>query len=280
MRRGVVGEELPVGRVAGVEERRALHSEQAAVGERHARADVGLQRPHGALELDGRPRRVQQPVLRTELLRVGDAILGLLYERRVLIQSAHEQIAGELLQSARERAVCVVGPDRLGARQAHRAAVQAGGEAHDRDAGLRVAGHDRPLDRSSAPPARQERGMDVQNLVLGQQRLLDQRTEGAHHDALSRATRRAGVERPRDQLPRLRIVHALRLLQGDRQLACAVRDRRRGQPPASAAGTVRPGDDERWSVRVAAGEAFEHRCGELGGADVDGAQSGGPGAGR
>ena len=51
--------------------------------------------------------------------------------------------------------------DRLGLLQAHRARVELGDDAHDADAGVLVAGHDRPLDRRGAAPARQQRRMDV-----------------------------------------------------------------------------------------------------------------------
>ena len=76
------------------------------------------------------------------------------------------------------------GADRLGGGEAHRPAVETGGEAHDRHAGALVAGHDRALDRRRPAPARQQRGVHVQQLVRGQQRLLDQRPEGAHHQRI------------------------------------------------------------------------------------------------
>ena len=112
-----------------------MHAEQAPVGERDARADVRVQRAHDALELDRGPLGIEQAVGGTELLGVGDAVLGLLDERRRLVERAHEQLAAELLQPRGERAVAVVGADRLDAGEAHGAAVEAGGEAHDRDAG-------------------------------------------------------------------------------------------------------------------------------------------------
>ena len=44
-----------------------------------------------------------------DLVRVGDAVLGLLGERRALVERADEQVAAEALQPRRERAVVVVG---------------------------------------------------------------------------------------------------------------------------------------------------------------------------
>ena len=47
-----------------------------------------------------------------------DALRGLLDERRALVERAHQQPRAEVLQARRERAVVVVGPDRLGLHQA------------------------------------------------------------------------------------------------------------------------------------------------------------------
>ena len=60
-------------------------------------------------------------------------------------------------------------------------------DAHDADAGLGVAGHDRPLDGRRAAPARQQRRVDVEELVVRQQRLADERAEGADDDDVGRA---------------------------------------------------------------------------------------------
>ena len=76
-------------------------AENDAVRERHARADVRAQRAHGALLLLRRPRRVERAVARLDLLRVGDARLVLLGERRPLVERAHEQLAAELAQARR-----------------------------------------------------------------------------------------------------------------------------------------------------------------------------------
>ncbi len=96
--------------------------------------------------------------------------------------TSHQQLAAEPLQALRERPVRVVRADRLLRGRAHRPAVESLGEAHDRNARLRVARHDRPLDRRRPAPARQQRGVHVQQRVCREQRLLDQRPEGAHHE--------------------------------------------------------------------------------------------------
>ena len=54
-----------------------------------------------------------------------------------------------------------------------------GGEAHDRDARDQVAGHDRPLDRGRAAPARQQRRVHVEDLVGAQERLAHEHAVGA-----------------------------------------------------------------------------------------------------
>ena len=119
---------------------------------------------------------------------------------------------------AGERPVVVVGPDRLPPLQADRAGVEPLGQPHDRDAGLRVAGHDRPLDRRSAAPARQQRRMHVEDLVLAQQRLANERAVGAE----TSASGSAAAIRVED----LRRVQLLGRDQLEAERASGVRDRR------------------------------------------------------
>src|SRR2546430_9596143 len=89
--------------------------------------------------------------------------------------------------------------------------------------------------------------MQVDQLLLGEQRLLDERAEGAHDNGLARSARalqvlRAGARGARggDQLTRARLVYALGLLDGDAEPPRALRDRRRvdlhaASPPAVGA---------------------------------------------
>jgi hypothetical protein len=158
---------------------------------------------------------VEQPVLGEDLLGVGDAAVGLLDERRGIIERAHEQPATEPLQPRGKRPVGVLGEDRLDGGEAHRAAVQAGGESHDRHPARRVAGHDRPLDRRGTAPARQQGGVHVEYLVLGEQRLLDQRPKRAHDHRLCDLGAVAGAC---DLLARGLVVDALGLGESDPEL--------------------------------------------------------------
>ncbi len=63
-------------------------------------ADVRMQRAHPALQLDRRPDRIEQAVLGSDLLGVGDPLLRLLVERRPLVESAHEQLAASSCRRA------------------------------------------------------------------------------------------------------------------------------------------------------------------------------------
>ncbi len=239
-------------RLAGAQRRRAPRCAVAALAP--------------ALQHVRRLFRVERPVGGLELVRVRHERLVLLLERRPLAERPHQQVAAEHLEPGRERAVVVVRGDRHRRLQADRTRVEPGGETHDRDAGLGVAGHDRPLDRRGAAPARQQRRVHVQELVVRQQRLLDQHAVGADAE---RVRLRGG-----DPLERLRVVQPLGLDQVEAELARAVGDRRRREPAAAALGPVRSRDDERGGMR-ARGEALEDGGGEVGGAEVDRAHASG-----
>ena len=204
---------------------------------------------------------VQRAVGGGDLLGVGDAVLGLLGEGRALVERAHQQGGAAVLQARRQRPVVVVGPDRLGLHEAHRTGVETGRETHDRDPGLLVAGHDGALDGRRAAPARQQRGMDVEDLEVGQQRLLDQRAEGTEDEHV-----RAGRGQP---LARLGGVDRLGLEEVEAERARRVGHRRRRQLAPASRGAVGAGDDERGPV-VGGREAFED-----GGREGRGAQEGG-----
>jgi hypothetical protein len=157
--------------VGGSEDGGGVNAEEAAVGEQQARADVRAQRPDDALGACRRRGRVQQTVLGLDLLGVGGAGLVLVLERRRPapggeVEHAHDQVPAERGQARRQRAVGVVGLDRLGRGHADGPAVETRRQAHDRDAGLAVAGHDRALDRRGSAPARQQRRVDVEEVVV------------------------------------------------------------------------------------------------------------------
>ena len=180
----------------------ALDAQQSSVGELQARPDVRVQGSDYPLQLDRRPGRIEQPVGRADLLGIGGCALVLVGERERLAgvdlrERLHEQLGAERLQARRERAVGVVRLDRLVLGQAHGSAVEAGGESHDRHARALVARHDGALHGSRAAPARQQRGVHVQQLVVGQQRLLDQRPERAHDHGVRMRPRDALRVRPR-----------------------------------------------------------------------------------
>ena len=92
----------------------------------------------------------------------------------------------------------------------------------------RVAGHDRALDGRRAAPARQQRRVHVDQLVVGQQRLADQRAERADDDDV-------GLRRG-DPRARVVVVDVLGLVELDAELARRVGDRRRDEPAPAAAG--------------------------------------------
>ena len=106
--------------------------------------------------------------------------------------------------------------------------------------------------------------MNVQQLVLGEQRLADERTERAHHDRLR-------ID-PSDQSTCVLVVYALRLLQRYPQPARELGDRRRGQTPATATRTVWARQHQRRTMSVARRQTFEDIRGELGCAEKDRAQ--------
>src|SRR5665213_1058684 len=126
---------------------RAVHAQQRPVRKRDPCADVWMQGTHNALQFARRSTRIEQTVLGADLLGVCNAILVLLGKRRRLalreaLQRSYEQLTAELLQARRERSVCVLRVYRLSAGEAHRPAVETRSEAHDRYAGVLVAGHD------------------------------------------------------------------------------------------------------------------------------------------
>ena len=118
---------------------------------------------------------------------------------------ATQQVGAELRRGARaarprsrrRRSAC--------ARGANTAPVSSAGlQRHDADAGLRVAGEDRPLDRRRAAPARQQREVQVHEAV--RQRVEQRRSAAAGRTRRRRRARRRVaadlVDRPRRALRR------------------------------------------------------------------------------
>ena len=176
------------------------------VADARPRADVRRQRPHPAVELDRRARPVEHPVGRGDLFGVGDALGRLRLRRRLLQQRPLEQRHAQLQRPARTTPASSCGPIANRCCGQDRPGVELGGDRDHRHRRLGVAGHDRPLDRRRAAPARQRRGMQVDQRIGRQQRLADDLAEGDHDAGISLRRLEAGI---------------LRLGQGKAQLAAA-----------------------------------------------------------
>ena len=210
-----------------------------------------------------------EPALgRVDLRRVGRKRVVLLAKLELAggaqVERLDHELAADLREPRRERAVVVVA-DRKRSLERDRTGVELLDHAKDRDAGLRVAGHQGALDRCRAPPAGQQRGMDVEQLDPRQQRLADQLAEGADDSGLGLHGEDA-VEFPR-------IAGVLGLEQLDPELARGISGRRRGEPAPAPPWPVDGGDDQRGPV-LAFRKALEDGDREIRGAEEDRAHSG------
>ncbi len=72
---------------------------------------------------------------------------------------------------------------RAATEEQHAAGIQPFVHLHDGDAALRVTGQDGALDRRSAAPARQQRGVDIDTTQAGglKHRLWQQQAVGRNH---------------------------------------------------------------------------------------------------
>ena len=132
----------------------------------------------------------------------------------------------------------------------------------------RVAGHDRALDRRRAAPARQQRRMDVEDLVVGEQRLL---ISAPKAQTMTTSGRAAAI-----RARRVRRVDVLRLEERRCRARGAASATGGGVQPAPAArGPVGPGDDELRAVRACPRGARRTAAANVAGAEVDGARHGG-----
>ena len=95
-----------------------------------------------------------------------------------------EQLDADLRGAVVDGAGVVLGPIGNGSLRGDRPGVELLDELDHRDAGLVVAGHDRPLDGRRPTPARQQRRVDVQPEVPLEQRCRDQPPVGDEHDRL------------------------------------------------------------------------------------------------
>ena len=224
-----------------------------------------IQRADTPGECPGAGCRVEPPLVGLDLRGDRHALLRLLRTVRPRVEGLDEKFAAELREPRRERAEVVVRPDLLVALQADRTGVELRSRPHDRDPGDLVARLERALDRRRAPPARQQRRMDVEHRMLRQERVLDQRAERADQDLLgpSRPDPRASVVR----------VDRVGLEDLDPQLASRLGNGRRLHLPPAPTRPVGPSDDERRGVR-ARGKPPQDGNGELRRAHVDGPHGG------
>ncbi len=122
----------------------------------------GYAGPHSAA---GRPP-VDPRLVGLDLAGIGDAVrrLGGLLRGAALQgrQRPRQEVGAEGGQPRRQRPRRVVRRDRRGLGQQDRAFIEALAHPHHLHPGLAVAGHDRSLDRRRAPPARQQRSMQVE----------------------------------------------------------------------------------------------------------------------
>ena len=148
------------------------------------------ERPHLPDELRRRPRQVELPVGGRDLLGVGGPLARLWGESDgQRVEQARRHLCGAVIDGAG----IVVGPDREGFLRGDRPGVQLLDELDDRHAGLRVARHDRALDRRRPAPARQQRRVHVQPLMPIEQRPWDDQAVGDRDDRLRRQLDR-GIE--------------------------------------------------------------------------------------
>ena len=205
------------------------------------RADVRAERPDDADELLGRAGEVELSVGGADLLGVR-RLAGLRRERRSPVEDAVEEPDGDLGRTAVDEPRVVLGPDRERLAGRHRTGVELRHGLVDGHAGLGVPGHDRPLDRCGAPPAREQRRMDVQPRALREQAVGNEQPVGADDDG-----RRIEVEARRG---------ALGLQDGDGEALRHLLRGRRSEPAAAAGRSVRPREQD--GDVVASGESLEH----------------------
>ncbi len=127
-----------------------------------------------------------------------------------------------------------VGADLHALGEADRTGVQPFGDAHDRDAALSVARHDGTVDGSGAPPARQERGMDIEGAVARALQNWRRQDEPIGHDNGGVGFKRTKV------LLLLSALQPLRGAHGEPRLLGGLVNRRfaRGHAPPRRAGRL------------------------------------------
>ena len=177
-------------------------------------------------ELRRRSRGIELAIFGADLLRVRHPFLGLWLETRlVLAEHVAQELGGDLGGSRVDGAGVVPGRHGKRAPRCDRPGVERLDRPVDRDACLLVAGHERPLDRSRAAPARQQRRMDVEPQRALEQLVRDQEPVRTDDDGV-------GAELDR-------LVEPLRLQGRDPESLRDVPGRRRRDPAPPPARLVR-----------------------------------------
>ncbi len=161
-------------------------ADRLARRKRQPGTDVRPERPHRAFQLDGWAGRVEQPVGCLDPLGIGDALRGLLDELEgAVLESIHrvaQQPRADAFQFSREGREIRAGRNGNTLDERDRACVQFLDESDDAHTRLAVARHQGPLDRGRTPPAGQERRVEVEDHMLGEERVADQCSIGAEAD--------------------------------------------------------------------------------------------------
>src|SRR4051812_7705269 len=206
------------------------YSQPHAARKIQVRADLGMERPDGAFQLDRRARGVEPALGGIDLLRVGGPLLDLLCRRQAApvepLERRRGELDGERRKPLAQRRAIVAGLDRRRLGQRDWARVEPRGDARDAHPGPLIARHDRPLDRRGSAPARQQRRVDIPELELREQRLANDLPECAHEPGVGRCggERRAGAV----------VVDIRRLMDLESEVPRHDRRRRRAEAPASA----------------------------------------------
>ena len=193
----------------------------------------------------GEPVPVELPILGGQAIRVCGPLLGLRMEVRRARQNLLEQLRCELTGPLVHDACVVLGADQEGTLSGDGARVELRRRPVNRDPGLVVPRHDRPLDRGRAAPAGKQRRMDVEPVRAVEEALGDERAVGDHDDCVRR-------------LERERLVQSLGLSDGDPEPFRGLLGRWRADLPPSASRSVGPGQEV--GDLVMFGKPFEHVC--------------------
>ena len=136
------------------------------------------------MELLGRLRPVEVQLPRVDLGRVGRLAVLRLGDAEALGEPAAQHLGADGREPVPQFVGRLLRSDGDGAAVVDIAGVQTFVDGHDADAGIDVAGQDGPLHRGRAPPAGQQREVDVHHRHLLEHVRLDELAEGDDHAEL------------------------------------------------------------------------------------------------